>query len=453
MTARGESPFVGPDPLSGAQRVYGRHDDVLDLFYRLVARRIVWLHSPSGAGKSSMIWGGRGERHTEHGERDQGEGLASRLTRDGFAVCKVRVHQAPASSSSNRYLHSTASWLAADLEKDGDSATSDAPIEAGTPVSLLECVDARLRRESERKQKENEDDHARTGRRRRRREGLHKIVLVFDQFEEVLTAARPSPEDLEEKREFFRTLGLMLEDNKHVWALFVLREDYLAPMKPYVEYIPTGWRTTFRLDLLSARLGSSGTYEGSAVDAITRTASDGRSQNGEPGNFTPEALEKLVEELADTKKISAEGTPIEPVLLQVACKKIWSDAADPARIGENDIIEGKSVDDALGDYYEEALDFLKQRTGPEKELINVPPEAVFLRERALREWFDEKLILPSDPEREGGRGRASGEPSPRSATTSAGSKPATSNGSGTSTSCAPSAAVARSGGSWLTTAW
>jgi MoxR-like ATPase len=52
------NPFVGPRPIQQGEPLYGRDAEVRELFNLLQARRIVVLHSPSGAGKSSLVQAG-----------------------------------------------------------------------------------------------------------------------------------------------------------------------------------------------------------------------------------------------------------------------------------------------------------------------------------------------------------------------------------------------------------
>ena len=52
------NPFVGPRPIRQGEALYGRDVEVRELYHRLQARRIVVLHSPSGAGKSSLVQAG-----------------------------------------------------------------------------------------------------------------------------------------------------------------------------------------------------------------------------------------------------------------------------------------------------------------------------------------------------------------------------------------------------------
>ncbi|HEX4201613.1 MAG TPA: hypothetical protein VHY59_08860, partial [Chthoniobacterales bacterium] len=50
--------FIGPRPLSAEEKIFGRSDEIRRLTHLFLAERIVLLHSPSGAGKSSLIAAG-----------------------------------------------------------------------------------------------------------------------------------------------------------------------------------------------------------------------------------------------------------------------------------------------------------------------------------------------------------------------------------------------------------
>src|SRR5258708_3207200 len=88
------NPFVGPRPIQQGEALYGRSREVRELYNRLAARRIVVLHSPSGAGKSSLVQAG----------------LIPRLAESDFDVWKpIRVnldpsHLADVPAGTNRYL-------------------------------------------------------------------------------------------------------------------------------------------------------------------------------------------------------------------------------------------------------------------------------------------------------------------------------------------------------------
>src|SRR3954451_21459112 len=52
------NPFVGPDPLAVGARIFGREREIRELLDLLIGNRIVLLHSPAGAGKTSLVQAG-----------------------------------------------------------------------------------------------------------------------------------------------------------------------------------------------------------------------------------------------------------------------------------------------------------------------------------------------------------------------------------------------------------
>jgi len=52
------NPYVGPRAFQTGERLYGRDAELRELLDLLIAERIVLLHSPSGAGKSSLVQAG-----------------------------------------------------------------------------------------------------------------------------------------------------------------------------------------------------------------------------------------------------------------------------------------------------------------------------------------------------------------------------------------------------------
>ena len=136
-------------------------------------------------------------------------------------------------------------------------------------------------------------------------------VLIFDQFEEILTL---DPTDLEAKRAFFAQVGQLLR-NEERWALFSLREDHIAALDPFLPAIPTRLATPFRLDLLgpdAARLAMQ-------QPALNAGAS-----------FADDAAQRLVDDLRRVRLQQPDGSTqerlgphIEPVQLQVVCQRLW----------------------------------------------------------------------------------------------------------------------------------
>jgi tetratricopeptide (TPR) repeat protein len=352
--AQGEhiNPFVGPRPLERGQPIFGRDKDIDDLYYLLSAERIVLFHSPSGAGKSSLLQAG----------------LIPRLQQQFDVWAPVRVNLAPDSAAGvngpgddimfgllsppplyftsneaageNRYLRSCVLGFEAEVPKE-----LRRPADVIEKMTLAEYVTSRPRRRSAPK----------------------NIVLIFDQFEEVLTT---DPNSVGPKQRFFYQLGQLLRD-PHIWAIFALREDFLAAFDPYASLVPTNFKNRFRLDLLK---------DDAAKEAITKTAAlDGKTFSTEAMISLLVSLEGMKVQLPDGSFGYQFGQYVEPLHLQVACRNLWQ-RMDPGttEIQKSDIAEFGDVSVALGEYYASEVGKIgKVEAGIERE---------------IREWFGNELI-------------------------------------------------------------
>jgi WD40 repeat protein len=294
----------------------------------LIAERIVLFYSPSGAGKTSLLQAR----------------LIPRLSQRGFNVLPlIRVHRPTEGPGFNRYVASAL------LSLDETVHLGEYPTFGSYLDRLLEATPARQ-------------------------------LLIFDQFEEILTV---DVTDYEVKREFFVQVGEALLNRKR-WAIFSMREDYVPGLDPYLKPVPTCLGNTYRLDLLKER---------AALEAIQEPA----RQAGV--TFVDEAASKLVGDLARVQVQlpnggvePKKGLYIEPVQLQVVCFRIWGNlTADDLDITEDDVEHIGNVNTALADYYQDAVYRVAVAAGE--------------RERAIREWFDRELITP-----QGMRGQVLMEP-------------------------------------------
>lgn len=302
----GVNPFVGPRSFTRNEKLHGRDREIRELLDLLVADRIVLCYSPSGAGKTSLIQAG----------------LVPRLEEEGFDVLPtIRLKHDPADAGVNRYVASAVGCVAAAAEAPGGSLRERL---SAVPVA-----------------------EGRTG------------VLVFDQFEEVLSL---DPTDTDAKREFFVQLGDVLRDRRW-WVLFAMREDFLAALDPYLPLLPTRLASRFRLDLLGST---------AAKEVVIQTAaSAGRT-------FDEEASTALVTELS--RMVGGRVGPyVEPVQLQVVCRRLW-DRLPPGVTAITKEVMGDvgDVDGALGAYYGTEVAKASAETG-------VP-------ERSIREWFERELV-------------------------------------------------------------
>jgi hypothetical protein len=335
------SPFVGPRPIETGELLYGRDREERDLVALLIAKRIVLLHSPSGAGKSSLV----------------NAALIPALRAKHFRDLPViRVNRDPPAidgsllgPDSNRYVLS--SLLSLEHERDPDQHVDMATL---VRLSLSEYLD---RREAE-------------------IDVQDAVLLIFDQFEEILTI---DPIDRQAKAHFFEQVGEALR-NRRRFALFAVREEYVGTLDPYLQPIPTQLSVRMRLDLLSKE---------AARRAIQRPRPSGADEDLHllTDNFTPEAAGKLAEDLAQIRVQQPDGTRlleaglhVEPVQLQVVCERLWRQAQErgESHVDVDALKDVGTVDEALAGYFAEKVEAIASRR-------DVP-------EWRIRHWFDHQLI-------------------------------------------------------------
>ena len=207
------NPYPGPRSFQTGERLYGRERETWELLDLLIAERIILLHSPSGAGKTSLIQAA----------------LVPELEQEGFRVLPTMRPSLEADeagiSPANRYVFS----LLLSLEE-GLPAEEQVPLAELTQTSLVGYLDSRLPRHGDQ---------------------WSGDVLIFDQFEEILTV---DPTDQAAKVGFFQQVGEALRDRQR-WALFSMREEFIGGLKPFVRHIPTRLATTYRLELLGSGRG------------------------------------------------------------------------------------------------------------------------------------------------------------------------------------------------------
>jgi hypothetical protein len=342
MTHPRRNPYPGPRPYQRGETLYGRERETTELLGLLIAERIVLLSSPSGAGKTSLVQAA----------------LVPELEREGFRVLPVmRPGLLPEDATQlarlpyNRY---TLSLLLA-LERDLPAA-AQTPLADLAAFSLADYLQAHWPFPND----AGGEDAA-----------WHGDVLIFDQFEEVLTV---DATDREAKLAFFEQLGAALR-NRNRWALFSMREEFVAALDPYLRPIPARFDRgrRYRLDLLGPD---------AAREAMQRPAADQHPKV----TFTDAAASQLADDLRrsqvqqpDGAMTATLGPHIEPVQLQVVCRRLWDGLApDDLTIDIDDLAAVGNVDAALAGYYADTVKAVAAQTG--------------VRERAVREWADRQLI-------------------------------------------------------------
>jgi CHAT domain-containing protein/tetratricopeptide (TPR) repeat protein len=318
-----DDPYVGPRPFEkGDRRIFfARYREANELLSLVTAHPAVLLYARSGAGKSSLL----------------NAGLIPLLEEDGFQVLPTaRVHLAVSA---------------------GSDPTTLANVFAYSILLSLGAQDPH---------RPLEEHLARPAVAGYEEPQLPRVVII-DQFEELFTAF---PERWRDRQALFEQLGGALAQDSRLRLVLAMREDYIAELDPYVSALPEKLRTRFRLEPLR---------ESGALEAVT-----GPLRN-RPRQFATGVAESLVTSLLAVKSASGErvrGEFVEPVQLQVVCRKLWRSlegTASPA-ITHEDVLRFGDVDQALAEFYEQVVRDTSAKHG--------------LKEGFLRRWFEQVLITP-----------------------------------------------------------
>jgi hypothetical protein len=305
------NPYIGPRGFQYNERLFGREKELRQLEGQLLADRIVLLHAPSGAGKTSLI----------------NAGLLPMMRMEDFNVLPVaRMNfQPPEDERVNRYVYSALLCMEEDRARE-------------TRLTLDQLAGLEL------------DEYLKQ--RSRDADTPPSDLLVFDQFEEVLEL---DPTDMDAKLQFFTQLGLALR-NLNRYALFAMREDYLGALDPYRRFIPGRLASTYRLDLLGPE---------AALQAVRGPIQSLGMEIDE------EAVRRLVDDLRsvqvqqpDGSMALALGQQVEPVQLQVVMQRIWEALPiGKQTINLEDVQSAGDVDTSLANFYTEVIQEVTQRTG------------------------------------------------------------------------------------------
>ena len=340
------NPYVGPRPYERGDRhnFYGRNREARDLLSLILSERVVLFYAQSGAGKTSLL----------------NAQIIPALEKEGFnvlPVARVGGDLPPwinPQSVGNIFVYSAFLGLAErPTPKRRERVTLAATL---TDHTLLSYLREHLPVE------EPSPDYK-------------PPILILDQFEEILTTHRDRWQDVEG---FFRQLAEALDALPTLGLVCAMREGHVAGLEPYAPLVPGRLRAHFRIE----RLGREG-----ATEAVQKPALNA----GCP--FAPGVAERLVDNLRRLKTRHYEGLVgadaqvvlgpfVEPVQLQVVCRRLWENLPEqPDRtIQWEDVEQFGDIDRALIDFYESGVVHCVQKTG--------------VSERRLRRWFDEQLITP-----------------------------------------------------------
>lgn len=324
----GFTPYIGPRFFEKQDKelFFGRDYETRELCSRIIAHSVVLCYAQSGAGKTSLI----------------NAGVIPRLEEEGFDILPVaRVSgQVPPELNpidiKNIYgFNSLLNW--------SDKKT---PPQSFLSISFNDFLKNR--------KKVLEDDSPQ--------------LIIFDQFEELITHYQ---ERWTERKNFFEQVVDALEDNPRLRVAFVMREDYIAYLDPYISLFPNKLSMRFRLERMKRDASIA-----AIVGPINKTKIN--YAEGIPEYLVDELLKVRVN-TATGETIIIPGEYIEPVQLQVVCQNLWSNLPENVNTITKDYVETfGSVNDALREFYNQAIN----------SVVSVKK----INEYDLRTWFEKQLI-------------------------------------------------------------
>jgi hypothetical protein len=324
------NPYVGPRAFRAGEELPARDRETRELANLLKAERIVLLHAPSGAGKTSLIQAA----------------LDKRLRRGRFRPSHaLRVNLPPPSEMDvvNRYTFSVGLSLL-------DGTVSQEELAALTLKEIVETAKSALEREF--------------------------FVLVIDQFEEILLI---DPADREQQNGFFAQLGEALEDGT-VWALLSMREDYMGGLDRFLRYVPGQLSVRYRLDFLD---------RDAAKAAIRGPAeANGTPLDEDAADELVARLATATKQIPGGEEVEVPAPYVQPVQLQVVSKQLWRSVSRERRAEQKpfdgihlpDVERHADISIALQSYYAGVVEHAAEKTGADIA--------------AIRRWFENELITP-----------------------------------------------------------
>lgn len=326
------NPYIGPRPFDHTEsdRFFGRETEARRLRDNVLAYGMVLLYAPSGIGKTSLL----------------NAKLRDMLETDGFQV--LPIARVKGFVADGRYPEGVANVFVYNVLAHLSRGEVPADFAGATLAEFLGRCERPLDEFGEPRPR----------------------ALIIDQFEELFTTHE---EYAEHRKDFFRQLRTASEDSS-LRIVLAIREDYLATVTQYAEM----------LHGLEARIQLPPLTLSGALQAVTSPA------RGTGRAYDPD--EKVAEELVrnlSTRRIRTErgetvevpGDSVEPVQLQVVCRRLWENTDSPV-ITMEEMRRYGDVDAALRWFYEESIAAAVDETGVD--------------EGRLRAWIGSNLITAAD---------------------------------------------------------
>jgi YVTN family beta-propeller protein len=349
-------PYIGPRPFGkndvDKKRFFGRDSEADEIVSLILGHRLVLVYAQSGAGKTSII----------------NAKVAPMLEDYGFQV----LPSARIGNVSNTEEHSSSKTNIQSFNNQNVYMYNAIQSLIREKIDLASLLDKyKLSDFLKSYYPLSNDDLTRQPK---------SQVLVFDQIEELFTFY-PNNRWREHQKDFFQQVANTLKDNAFLHIVFVIREDYLAELDPFIETLPERLRPRFRLERLR---------KGNALLAIKKPLEEMNSNVYESFKKEIDAeISKIMDDLLNIKSIdpfsgkirTMKGQFIEPIHLQIVCQRWWQKqlSKENKKFSSDDNIL-TNVDEALKELYESTIHKAAESG---------------LAEEKIRKWCENRLITPN----------------------------------------------------------
>ena len=349
------NPYPGPKSFEEkeAEVFFGREQEVAHLGYEILANSILLIYGPSGVGKTSLIGAGLVPWLKKNG-------VDAWLDREGekkIPIISLRqkvLEGIDINKIDNIYVALALNKL---YSESGQFGNSEMEVICSKERSCQTLVDGLAA----------STEVGKNGTR----------VLFIDQFEEFF--------DLYDKRwndrqGFFEQISDAIIAAPDLRIIFVLREDYLARMDDYANFLPGELEARYHLKRLA---------KGAALDAIVKPSVSQQPEfAGEAANWligelqretakhkNEEISEENVGEAVEIEDTDVSEESIDATILQVVCHDLWDRACrrdinsieEQWLVGENR--DKPLVEDCLTRHYTDALNRAAKAAGISKSVI------------------------------------------------------------------------------------
>ena len=220
-------PYIGPRPFDrndkDEKRFFGRDYEADEIISLILGHRLVLVYAQSGVGKTSILNAKISPMlEEEYGFQVLPSARIGNISNsENYPSSKMAINS---SDIENAYMFSAMQSL---LKKDVDSQSL---LDKQQLTDFLKSYYPPTIVDQETGEVKNQ-------------------VLVFDQMEELFTFY-PNDKWREQQKDFFQQVTKALKDNIFLRIVFVIREDYLAELDPFLELLPERLRPRFRLERL-----------------------------------------------------------------------------------------------------------------------------------------------------------------------------------------------------------